>query len=84
MAQRLQDFTALRALMEKKIRQLDSLKQRPGGGTASVRAGVLISPGYQFGPDAMVISAFCYARDETIWASALDRVVKALDGLKAR
>ncbi len=44
-------------------------------------AAVLVSPGYQFGPDNEGHFRVCYARDEAIWASALDRMVDVLDKL---
>ena len=53
-------------------------------------AGVLVSPGYQFGPRGHGHFRICYARDEQVWASALERIVTVLDrfarpaGLPAR
>lgn len=47
-------------------------------------ASVLVSPGYQFGPASGGHFRMCYARDETIWAAALDRIVGVLDGLAAQ
>jgi aspartate/methionine/tyrosine aminotransferase len=44
-------------------------------------AGVIVSPGYQFGPSAMGHFRICYARDETEWARALDRIVATLGKL---
>lgn len=44
-------------------------------------AGVLVSPGYQFGPTSGGHFRLCYARDEAEWKLALDRIVGALDGL---
>lgn len=44
-------------------------------------AAVLVSPGYQFGPGNEGHFRVCYARDEAIWAAALDRMVDVLDGL---
>lgn len=43
------------------------------------KAGVLVSPGYQFGPASDGHFRLCYARDEGEWAHALDRVVGVLD-----
>jgi aspartate/methionine/tyrosine aminotransferase len=43
-------------------------------------AGVVVSPGYQFGPSGLGHFRVCYARDESEWAVALDRMVKALRG----
>jgi aspartate/methionine/tyrosine aminotransferase len=48
------------------------------------RAGVLISPGYQFGPSSSGNFRVCYARDEKSWALALDRMVGVLGDLAAR
>jgi aspartate/methionine/tyrosine aminotransferase len=47
-------------------------------------AGVLVSPGYQFGPASGGHFRLCYARDEAVWALALDRMVGVLDGLARR
>lgn len=46
------------------------------------QAGVLVSPGYQFGPGNDAHFRVCYARDETIWADALNRMVRVLEGLR--
>lgn len=45
------------------------------------KAGVLVSPGYQFGPTANGHFRLCYARDDAAWAQALGRIVEVLDGL---
>lgn len=42
-------------------------------------AGVVVSPGYQFGPSGIGRFRVCFARDETIWSAALDRMVAALN-----
>ena len=47
------------------------------------KAGVLVSPGYQFGPSSAGHFRVCYARDETLWAAALDRMVDVLADLAA-
>ncbi len=48
--------------------------------TALLReAGVLVSPGYQFGANGRNHFRICYARDEQQWAPALDRIVAVLD-----
>lgn len=47
-------------------------------------AGVVVSPGYQFGPSGIGHFRVCYARDEVEWAQALDRMVDALTALGAR
>ena len=44
-------------------------------------AGVFVSPGYQFGPSSGGHFRMCYARDETIWSDALDRIVSVLERL---
>lgn len=44
-------------------------------------AAVLVSPGYQFGPDNDGHFRVCYARDEATWEAALDRMVSVLDKL---
>ncbi|WP_407565022.1 pyridoxal phosphate-dependent aminotransferase [Streptomyces sp. 184] len=41
-------------------------------------AGVLVSPGYQFGPRGIGSFRVCYARDEAVWAAALGRMTAAL------
>lgn len=48
------------------------------------RAGVLVSPGYQFGPKSAGHFRVCYARDETAWAEALARMVAVLGDLAAQ
>lgn len=45
------------------------------------KAGVLVSPGYQFGPGNEGRFRVCYARDEGIWEAALGRMVDVLDDL---
>lgn len=44
-------------------------------------AGVIVSPGYQFGPSGQGHFRICYARDEIEWAAALDRIVSTLNGV---
>ncbi|WP_373356293.1 aminotransferase class I/II-fold pyridoxal phosphate-dependent enzyme [Pseudoroseicyclus sp. CXY001] len=46
-------------------------------------AAVLVSPGYQFGPDTDGFFRVCYARDEAEWAAALDRMVTVLKAARA-
>ncbi len=41
-------------------------------------AGVVVSPGYQFGPSGNGHFRVCYARDEVAWAQALHRMSTAL------
>jgi aspartate/methionine/tyrosine aminotransferase len=45
------------------------------------RAGVLVSPGYQFGPSSADHFRICYARDEAEWDKALDRILAVLNDL---
>jgi aspartate/methionine/tyrosine aminotransferase len=45
------------------------------------KAGVLVSPGYQFGIQGNGHFRLCYARDEREWAAALDRMVQVLKDL---
>lgn len=44
-------------------------------------AGVIVSPGYQFGPSGIGHFRICYAREEVQWARALDRMTAALIGV---
>lgn len=44
-------------------------------------AGVLVSPGYQFGVQGDGYFRVCYARDEKEWGGALDKMVKVLGKL---
>ncbi len=44
-------------------------------------AGMVISPGYQFGPHGMGHFRVCYARDEAEWDAALTRLVGVLRAL---
>lgn len=48
------------------------------------KAGVLISPGYQFGPTANGHFRLCFARDDEEWAKALGRIVDVLHQLARR
>ena len=41
-------------------------------------AGVIVSPGYQFGPAGVGHFRTCYARNESEWYEALDSVVSVL------
>lgn len=47
------------------------------------RAGVVVSPGYQFGPSGVGHFRICYAREETQWSGALDKMVRALNTVGA-
>jgi aspartate/methionine/tyrosine aminotransferase len=44
-------------------------------------AGVLVSPGYQFGAHGRHHFRICYARAESVWAPALERMIRVLDRL---
>ena len=45
-------------------------------------AEMLISPGYQFGPGSAGHFRICYARESKGWATAMDRMVDVLEGLR--
>ncbi|EAR52662.1 aspartate aminotransferase [Oceanicola granulosus HTCC2516] len=45
-------------------------------------AAMLISPGYQFGPGSSGHFRICYAREAQGWATAMDRMVEVLEGLR--
>ncbi len=45
-------------------------------------AGMLISPGYQFGPGSSGHFRICFAREPKGWATAMDRMVAVLEGLR--
>ena len=42
------------------------------------QAGVVVSPGYQFGPSGKARFRICYAQDEARLDTALDRITAAL------
>jgi len=48
------------------------------------KAGVLISPGYQFGIQGDGHFRVCYARDEEKWTKALDRMVDVMNDLATK
>lgn len=50
-------------------------------GALQREAGVIVSPGYQFGPSGVGNFRVCYARDEAEWALALDRMVTCLTAI---
>lgn len=58
-----------------------NLSDRTIAEALATRAGVLISPGYQFGPSGTGHFRICYARDEQVWDRALERIVDVLDDL---
>lgn len=43
-----------------------------------IDAGVIVNPGYQFGPAGGGGFRICFAQEETVWASALGRIVEVL------
>lgn len=47
-------------------------------------AGVVVSPGYQFGPSGIGHFRICYARDELEWSRALERMASALTAATRR
>ncbi|MDN4641045.1 aminotransferase class I/II-fold pyridoxal phosphate-dependent enzyme [Agreia sp. PsM10] len=47
-------------------------------------AGVIVSPGYQFGPSGTGMFRVCFARDEIEWEAALDRMVATLSAMGVR
>jgi aspartate/methionine/tyrosine aminotransferase len=47
-------------------------------------AGVVVSPGYQFGPSGTSRFRMCFAQDETRLDAALDRITAALAGAASR
>ena len=46
--------------------------------TLQDEAGVVVSPGYQFGPSGIGHFRICYAREEVSWNRALERMTSAL------
>jgi aspartate/methionine/tyrosine aminotransferase len=57
------------------------LSDREVAGALRRDAGVIVSPGYQFGERGVGHFRVCFARDEGEWSSALDRMVACLQGL---
>ena len=47
-------------------------------------AGLLVNPGYQFGPRGAGHFRICFAQEETIWDEALERMVATLRSLRKR
>jgi aspartate/methionine/tyrosine aminotransferase len=45
-------------------------------------AGLLVNPGYQFGPRGERHFRICFAQDETIWDQALERMLATLGSLR--
>lgn len=45
------------------------------------KAGILVSPGYQFGPTSGGNFRICYAREEGEWSAALERMIGVLKNL---
>ncbi len=44
-------------------------------------ADVIVNPGYQFGPSGRGRFRICFAQEESVWESALERMVSALESL---
>ncbi|MBQ0854584.1 pyridoxal phosphate-dependent aminotransferase [Streptomyces sp. NPDC057620] len=45
-------------------------------------AGVVVNPGYQFGPAGSGRMRLCFAQDETVWDAALDRIIDVVASVK--
>lgn len=45
------------------------------------QAGLVVNPGYQFGPRGLGHFRVCFAQDEAAWRSALDRIVSTVSAL---
>lgn len=54
------------------------------GRTLARDAAMLVSPGYQFGPGSSGHFRLCYAREASGWATAIDRMVGALEARAGR
>ena len=101
LAERLEDFSALRQTTNTAFARLPWARVTPQAGTAYIwvdvaalnlpgttiaqailtHAGVLVSPGYQFGPGSTGYFRICYARDEAEWDKALERILVVLNDL---
>jgi len=46
-----------------------------------LEAGVVVNPGYQFGPQCDGHFRVCFAQDEEVWSRTLDRIVEVLEAL---
>lgn len=46
-------------------------------------AGVVVNPGYQFGPAGVGHVRLCIAQDEQEWSAALDRMIDVLRGMRS-
>jgi bifunctional pyridoxal-dependent enzyme with beta-cystathionase and maltose regulon repressor activities len=44
-------------------------------------AGLVVNPGYQFGPRGVGHFRICFAQDEAAWADALKRIVSTVHAL---
>lgn len=47
-------------------------------------AGLLVNPGYQFGPRGARHFRICFAQDETVWDQAMERMLATLASLRAQ
>lgn len=50
--------------------------------TLKREAGVIVNPGYQFGPRGARHMRLCIAQDEHVWAERLDRMIDVLGSLR--
>lgn len=47
-------------------------------GALARKAGVIVNPGFQFGPRGVGSFRICFAQEEQAWSAALDRIVSVL------
>ncbi|WP_020574517.1 pyridoxal phosphate-dependent aminotransferase [Actinopolymorpha alba] len=47
-------------------------------------AGIVVNPGYQFGPSGLGHMRLCFAQDESVWAPALDRLLEVVGHFEIR
>lgn len=48
------------------------------------QAGLLVNPGYQFGPRGEMHFRICFAQDERAWQRAMERMIATLQSLRER
>lgn len=103
-AQRVQEYQALRDMVVNRFRQTNYLTVVPSGGTSYIfprvvgidaddteialtlqnKAGVIINPGFQSGPRGLGHFRICFAQEESVLESCLERIVSALGELAER
>lgn len=103
-AQRVQEYQALRDTVARRLRQTNFLTVVPSGGTSYIfprvvgidasdkdialtlqnKAGVIINPGFQSGPRGVGHFRICFAQEEKVLESCLERIVSALGELASR